>query len=43
MLTTAQGYLDLGLFTEAWKTLDGLPVTVRESKEAIFSFALRSW
>jgi hypothetical protein len=34
-LTTAHGYFDLGLFTEAWETLDGLPVKVRESNEAM--------
>ena len=34
-LTNAQGYFDLGLFTDAWETLDGLPVKVRESNEAI--------
>jgi hypothetical protein len=34
-LTTAHGYFDLGLFTEAWETLDVLPVDVRESNEAI--------
>lgn len=32
-LTNAQGYFDLGLFTDAWKTLDGLPVKVRESND----------
>ncbi len=34
-LTTAHGYFDLGLFTEAWETLDVLPVEVRESNEAM--------
>ena len=34
-LTNAQGYFDLGLFTDAWKTLDGLPAKVRESNEAM--------
>ena len=34
-LTIAHGYFDLGLFTEAWETLDALPVEVRESNEAM--------
>ena len=34
-LTNAHGYFDLGLFTEAWETLDVLPVEVRESNEAM--------
>ena len=34
-LTATQGYFDLGLFTEAWETLDVLPVEVRESNEAM--------
>ena len=33
-LTTAQGYFDLGLFTEARETIDALPVKVRESRDA---------
>ena len=37
-LNTAQGYFDLGLFTDAWETLDVLPVEVRESRDA---FAMR--
>ncbi|MDB4632757.1 hypothetical protein OAG85_03630 [Verrucomicrobiales bacterium] len=34
-LTIAHGYFDLRLFTEAWETLDALPVQVRESNEAM--------
>jgi hypothetical protein len=34
-LTNAQGYFDLGLFTEAWEALDRLPVEVRESNKAM--------
>ncbi len=39
-LTNAHGYFDLGLFTEAWETLDALPVKVRESRDA-FEMRLR--
>jgi predicted Zn-dependent protease len=31
-LTTAQGYFDLGLFTEAWEILDALPGDIRVSR-----------
>ena len=47
-LTIAHGYFDLRLFTEAWETLDVLPVKVRESLEAALqlfasvSFSVRS-
>ncbi len=32
-LTTAHGYFDLGLFTEAWEALDVLPVEVRDMED----------
>ena len=35
LVTNAQGYFDLGLFTDARETLDGLPVKVRENNEAM--------